>query len=60
VEFEYEKLGDRAAELLLKIIAEPRKTHSVEPLPTDLVVGSTTGDVRETHRAPGAVPKQSR
>lgn len=43
VAFDYLGLGDRSAELLLKIIAAPRAKQSVDPVSTSFVAGSTTG-----------------
>lgn len=42
VKFDYEKLGDRSAELLIEIMQDPFSKHGVEPLPTSFTLGSTT------------------
>ena len=50
VEFDFEGLGEHSAELLMKIMSAPRSTHSVDPVSTRFVAGSTTAD------APDASP----
>ena len=48
VSYDYGMLGKRAAELLMRIIAEPRKLQNVDPAPTALVIGSTTSPAPST------------
>jgi len=42
VVYDYEQLGDRSTELLMKIMADPRQMHHVDPVPTVLREGRTT------------------
>jgi LacI family transcriptional regulator len=51
VSYDYEGLGERAAELLMAIIAEPRQVQVVDPVPTSLVAGSTTAAPKRARAA---------